>query len=160
MRSNGYRRGTRTLFRKDFKKRGMPNPTKVLQPFKMGDLVDCKVDPSIVKGMPHKYYHGQTGKVFNLNPRSVGVIFYRKVGHKYIERTVHARIEHLHLSKSNLDTKTRYAEHQKRVLEAREAGDKVTVVKRQPAGPRASFTISKSNNTPVEVGFKAYNPVF
>ncbi|CAG2103407.1 unnamed protein product [Medioppia subpectinata] len=67
MRSNGYRRGTRTLFRKDFKKRGMPNPTKVLQPFKMGDLVDCKVDPSIVKGMPHKYYHGQTGKGISIS---------------------------------------------------------------------------------------------
>ncbi|ELA41027.1 60S ribosomal protein L21 [Vittaforma corneae ATCC 50505] len=50
MRSNGFRRGTRKLLRKDFGKRGMPGLSKILQKFKVGDFVDCKIDSSVLKG--------------------------------------------------------------------------------------------------------------
>jgi large subunit ribosomal protein L21e len=30
--------------------------------------------------MPHKYYHGRTGIVYNVTPSSVGVIVYKVVG--------------------------------------------------------------------------------
>ncbi len=38
-----------------------------------GDYVDIKVDPSVHKGMPFKYYHGRTGVVFNVTKRAIGV---------------------------------------------------------------------------------------
>lgn len=45
-----------------------------LKEYKKGDIVDIIVDGAIHKGMPHHFYHGRTGKVFNINPRSVGVL--------------------------------------------------------------------------------------
>ena len=32
------------------------------------------------KGMPHKFYHGKTGRVFNVTKRAVGVILNKQVG--------------------------------------------------------------------------------
>ena len=32
------------------------------------------------KGMPHKFYHGKTGRVFNVTKRAVGVILNKPVG--------------------------------------------------------------------------------
>ncbi|OQS54138.1 RPL21 [Ecytonucleospora hepatopenaei] len=136
MRSNGYRRRTRKLFSKGQKEHGAPKVTKILQQFKVGDLVDIKVDPSVVKGMPHKYYHGKTGRVYNVNRRAVGIVLYRCVGHKYIERHINARVEHLTLSRCNEDMKKRYAEYAKQREEAKANGKTCKPIKRQPKGPR------------------------
>lgn len=160
MRSNGYRRRTRNLFSKGHKKHGNPTITKTLQQFKVGDLVDIKVDPSVVKGMPHKYYHGQTGRVYDVNNRAVSIIVYRKVGHKYIERHINARVEHLSHSRCNEDTKKRFNEHRIALEQARAAGKTVKPVKRQPVGPREAVSVTLKNNTPVEVSFKKYHPVY
>lgn len=156
MRSNGYRRRTRCLFKKDYKKNGNPTLTKTLQQFKVGDLVDIKVDPSVVKGMPHKYYHGKTGRVFNVNNRSVGIILYRNVGYKLIERHITARVEHLTLSRSNEDTKKRYAEYAAQRL----VNPNAKPIKRQPAGPKQAVTVSLKNNTPVEVKVQKFYQVY
>lgn len=32
------------------------------------------------KGMPHKFYHGKTGRIFNVTKRAVGVIINKQVG--------------------------------------------------------------------------------
>lgn len=160
MRSNGFRRGTRKLLRKDFGTRGLPGLTKTLQKFKVGDFVDCKIDSSVVKGMPHKYYHGKTGIVYNVNPRSYGVIFYRRAGGKYIERVMHIRPEHLTISRSTEDMKNRQKKHAAQIKEASKTGLKVRPEKRMPTGPRAAFTISLKDNTPISVSEKPYNPFF
>ena len=160
MRSNGYRRRTRKLFSKDFRKHGNPSLTKTLYQFQMNDLVDIKVEPSVVKGMPHKYYHGRTGKVFNCNPRSYGILLYRTVGHKRIERHIHVRPKHLQISRCAEETKRRHREHTKLHLEARAKGMKHVAIKRQPKGPMPAFSISKKNNEPIEVTDKPYLPVF
>lgn len=160
MRSNGFRRGTRQLLRKDFGKRGMPGLTKVLQKFKVGDFVDCKIDSSVVKGMPHKYYHGRTGIVYNVNPRSYGVIFYRRTGGRFIERVMHIRPEHLTLSRSTEEMKNRQKKYAEQVKQAGSNGMKVKPEKILPAGPRAGFTISLLDNKPVEVSEKLYAPFF
>ncbi|KAM0680212.1 60S ribosomal protein L21A [Glugoides intestinalis] len=160
MRSNGFRRGTRRIMKKDFGTKGMPSLTKVLQRFHIGDFVDCKIDSSVVKGMPHKYYHGRTGIVYNVNPRSYGVIFYKKVGGKYIERVMHIRPEHLTLSRSTEDMKNRQKVFSEKLKEAQKTGLKVFKDKVLPAGPRPAFTVSLQNNTPIEVSAKPYTPFF
>lgn len=38
-----------------------------------------QVNGSIHKGMPHKFYHGKTGKVFNVTKRALGVIVNKQV---------------------------------------------------------------------------------
>jgi large subunit ribosomal protein L21e len=38
-----------------------------LTTYRKGDIVDVVADGSIHKGMPHKFYHGKTGRVFDIN---------------------------------------------------------------------------------------------
>ena len=69
-RSTGYRSGTRDLFSKKFRtKGGNPGMTTYLRNFHVGDMVDIVANPAQQKGMPHKFYHGRTGKVWNVNKR-------------------------------------------------------------------------------------------
>lgn len=70
---HGYRAGTRHKFACGFRRHGTVSISKQLTKFNIGDYVDIVVDGSIHKGMPHHFYHGRTGKVFNINPRSIGV---------------------------------------------------------------------------------------
>jgi ribosomal protein L21E len=39
----------------------------------VGDYVDIKVNASVHKGMPFKFYHGRTGIVWNVTKRALGV---------------------------------------------------------------------------------------
>ena len=65
--SYGYKRKTRHKFRKGFRQEGAIHIAKTLTTYRIGDIVDIVVDGSIHKGMPYKYYHGRTGRVFNVN---------------------------------------------------------------------------------------------
>jgi ribosomal protein L21E len=72
--SFGYRARTRDMFAKDYKTAGQIPLTRYLTTYKLGDYVDIKADGAIHKGMPHKYYHGRTGIVWNVTKSAVGVI--------------------------------------------------------------------------------------
>merc|ERR1711937_235612 len=76
--SEGYRCCTRDMFSRPFRKNGMPNLTTYLTTYKLGEMVDIKANSAIQKGMPHKFYHGRTGTVFNVTPHAVGVIVKKK----------------------------------------------------------------------------------
>jgi large subunit ribosomal protein L21e len=45
--------------------------------------------------MPHRYYHGKTGLVFNVNPRAIGVEVKKRVGGRIMKKRIHVRVEHL-----------------------------------------------------------------
>ena len=49
--SKGYRRGTRYMFRRPFRKNGMPSVSTLLKVYKIGDIVDIKADGSVHAGM-------------------------------------------------------------------------------------------------------------
>ena len=38
------------------------------------------------KGMPHKSYHGRTGRVYNVTPHAVGVIVNKRVKYVHVEK--------------------------------------------------------------------------
>lgn len=63
--------------------------------YRVGDIVDIKANAAQQKGMPHKYYHGRTGIIYNVTPSAVGVIVYKVVGNRYIEKRVNVRVEHI-----------------------------------------------------------------
>ena len=48
--SKGYRRGTRYMFRRPFRKNGMPSVATLLKVYKIGDIVDIKADGSVHAG--------------------------------------------------------------------------------------------------------------
>ena len=65
--AHGYRARTRHLFSKAFGKHGAVPLSRIMVTYKKGDFVDVVADGSIHKGMPHKFYHGKTGRVFDIN---------------------------------------------------------------------------------------------
>lgn len=98
--SYGLKARTRHRFAKGFRQHGAPNVSTYLRTFKLGDYVDIKVDSSVPKGQPFRLYHGRTGKVWNVTPRSIGVELLKRVGPKYLRKRIHVRIEHVVASRS------------------------------------------------------------
>ena len=57
--------------------------------------------------MPFKFYHGRTGRVFNVNPNSIGVIVNKLIRNRIIHKRIHVRLEHLKKSTCLQDLKQR-----------------------------------------------------
>lgn len=63
MKSQGYRRKTRSLLRRKARQKGKTSLSKILREYGPGDRVVIKLNPSIHKGMPHRRFHGRVGIV-------------------------------------------------------------------------------------------------
>ena len=85
--SHGYRRRTRSLLRSS-EKRGL---TSLLREYEPNDRVVIKIDPSQVKGMPHRRFNGLVGVVKEVDRRVVTLDV--PVGNKV--KTLIARKEHI-----------------------------------------------------------------
>ncbi|KAI5825968.1 hypothetical protein K523DRAFT_281975 [Schizophyllum commune Tattone D] len=145
--SFGYRARTRDMFKRGFKEHGPVKLSTYLINYRVGDIVDIKANAAQQKGMPHKYYHGRTGIVYNVTPHAVGVIVYKVVGNRYIEKRVNLRVEHVKHSKCRQEFIDRVkANHEKRTA-AKEKGERINL-RRQPTLPREAHTITVADNTP------------
>lgn len=60
-RIGGFRRKTRSLFRKDKRNKGKISLGSYFQIFNIGDRVNLTVEPSIRKGMYHPRFVGKAG---------------------------------------------------------------------------------------------------
>ena len=128
--SYGYKSRTRHLFAKKFRKHGVPSVSNVLKTFKIGQYVDVFADPSVRAGMPHKYYHGRTGVVWNITPRGVGVIVNKPHRQRMLRKRICVRYEHVRPSAC----RQAFVEKQKQFRDyqaAKKAGKTV------PAGPKS-----------------------
>ncbi|UCE43555.1 MAG: 50S ribosomal protein L21e [Candidatus Bathyarchaeota archaeon] len=68
--SKGYRKRTRSLLRRKPRERGKTGLSKILHEYKPGEKVVIKVNPSVLKGMPHRRYHGRTGVIADKRGRA------------------------------------------------------------------------------------------
>ena len=143
--SKGYRSGTRNKFRKAFGQHGSIRLKNYLRKFHTGDYVDIVVDGAIHKGMPHHQYHGQTARVFNVNPRSVGVLIHKTVRTRKIEKRLHIRPEHLRLSSCRKDFLERCKQNAQIKAEAKKTGA-VVCTKRQPKLPTTAHVVKVDMN--------------
>jgi large subunit ribosomal protein L21e len=84
--------------------------------------------------MPYKFYHGRTGKVFNVNPRAIGVIMNKLVGNRIIAKRIHVRVEHLRPSQCRSAFVARIQTNDAKKAEANKAGKHIST-KRQPGTP-------------------------
>ncbi|KAI5702434.1 60S ribosomal protein L21 [Diaphorina citri] len=139
--SKGYRRGTRDLFSRPFRRHGTIPLSVYMKVYKVGDIVDIKGHGAVQKGMPFKDYHGKTGRVFNVTQHAVGVIVNKRVRTRIIPKRINVRIEHIKHSKCREDFLKRVKENELKRKEAKEKGIKVNL-KRQPAQPRPAHIVS------------------
>jgi large subunit ribosomal protein L21e len=109
-----------------------------LTTYRVGDIVDIKANASEQKGMPHKCqccrrllnekrltfadYHGKTGIVYNVTGRAVGVICYKVVNGRYMEKRVNLRVEHVKHSKCRKEFLERVKSNAQKKKEAKEKG--------------------------------------
>ncbi|KAF3941407.1 hypothetical protein ABW19_dt0206937 [Dactylella cylindrospora] len=145
--SGGLRAGTRYAFSRGFKKTGMISLSTYLHQYKVGDIVDIRVNGAQQKGMPYKIYHGKTGIVYNVTKSAVGIIVHKKVGNRYIEKRVNVKIEHIFHSKCREEFVRRVKDNAARRKEAKANGEHVHL-KRQIPLPRDARTVSTSDNLP------------
>merc|ERR1711915_224702 len=158
--SNGYRRQTRKRFSQPYRKRGLPNTSTYLQSYKRGDYVDIKVNPAIHKGMPHKYYHGLTGKVAVVHKNSLTVRCTRRFGNKRIFRMIVCKIEHVKKSKCDKEFIERRNKNEQIRKECKQKGLPVPSLKRQPIGSRPDFFIDMKDNEPIEISHEPFIDIY
>jgi len=89
--SLGYRNRTRSLLSKKTREKGLSPVNRVLMDYAEGDRVVIKIDPSTVKGMPHRRFQGKTGSVIEKRGRAY-VVNVMMGGY---EKTVIVRPEHI-----------------------------------------------------------------
>jgi large subunit ribosomal protein L21e len=66
--SHGFRRRTRSLLKASKTKKGL---SSLLVEYSPSDRVVVKIDPSQVKGMPHRRFNGLVGTVTEVGRRAV-----------------------------------------------------------------------------------------
>lgn len=146
---NGYRRGTRYLFSRKFRHHGTEKLSTFLKVYKRGDIVDIKGNGAFHKGMPHKFYHGKTGRVYNVTKHAVGVIVNKRVRTRVIPKKINVRIEHVSHSTCRQDFIDRLNHNDQLKSRAKEQGVKFNL-KRQALQPRDGRFIKISpQNKPV-----------
>ncbi|KAG3266326.1 RPL21-like, partial [Ictidomys tridecemlineatus] len=126
----GKRRGTPFMFSRPFRKHGVvPLATNIVQ-----------------KGMPHKCYHGKTGRVYNVTQHAVGLVVNKQVKGKILAKRINVHIEHIKSRESFLKC---IKENDQKKKEAKEKGTWVQL-KRHPTPPR-EVHLGRTNGKEPEV---------
>ncbi|KAI1289376.1 60S ribosomal protein L21 [Halotydeus destructor] len=148
--TKGTRRGTRYMFAKGFRKHGTEHLSTYLKVYKRGDIVDIVGNGAFQKGMPFKFYHGRTGRVFNVTQHAVGVIVNKRVRTRIIPKKINVRIEHIQHSKCRQDFLDRVTAVNKKKEAAKKAGIRLpeSELKRIPAQPREAHVIRAGKQNP------------
>lgn len=72
--------------------------------------------------MPHKWYQGKTGVVWNVTKRALGVEINKAVGNRVIKKRIHVRVEHVQPSQCRGEFLRRRVENDKKRAAAKEKG--------------------------------------
>merc|ERR1712071_612905 len=128
---------------KGFRKSGTMAVGRILQTYRLGQMVDIVGDGAVHKGMPHKFYHGKTGIIWNVTPRAVGVELNKIVGGRQMKKRIHVRIEHVQHSKCRLGFRRRVKDNAAARKAALAKGETANV-KRLPTQPRTGGFVKKA----------------
>merc|ERR1712196_399874 len=89
--------------------------------------------------MPYKFYHGKTGRVWNVTKRAVGVEV-----NKVHRKRIHVRVEHVEPSRCREGFLARRSENDAKLEQAKKDKSGLTTkdLRRKPVEPRAAFTLT------------------
>ncbi len=93
--------------------------------------------------------------MYNVTKTSVGVIVYKQIRSRYIEKRVNLRIEHVKHSNCRLDFLKRVKANAAAKKEAKAKGVSINV-KRLPVQPKPAHYVSSKGNVPTTVAPVAY----
>ncbi|KAL4666951.1 hypothetical protein H8959_005640 [Pygathrix nigripes] len=145
--TKGKRRGTQYMFSRPFRKHGVVPLATYMRISKKGDIVDIKGMGTVQKGMPHKCYHGKTGRVYNVTQHAVGIIVNKQVKGKILAKRINVRIEHIKHCESRDGFLKRVKENDQKKKEAKEKGTCVQL-NRQRAPPGEAHLVRTSGKEP------------
>eukprot|EP00054_Salpingoeca_dolichothecata_P031356 m.263243 g.263243 ORF g.263243 m.263243 type:complete len:161 (+) comp26853_c0_seq1:43-525(+) len=143
---HGIRRGTRYMFSRKFRTKGHLPLTTYLKNYKVGDIVDIKGNGAIQKGMPHKVYHGKTGRIYNVTRRAVGVEVNKRVRGDILRKQINVRVEHIKHSTCRQDFLARAKNNDKIKQEFKKGGPRIEL-KRQPKQPEDGHFVRAKGKT-------------
>lgn len=89
--SKGYRTRSRSLLSMRPREHGMQGLSRMLRKYEIGNRVLIDLFPSMVRGMPHRRYHGKMGTV--VEKRGRAYILEVRIGGKI--RKIISRPEHM-----------------------------------------------------------------
>merc|ERR1711916_328851 len=138
--SFGIRAGTRDLYSRPYRARGTIAVTTYLTQFKVGEMIDIKANSAVHRGMPHKFYHGKTGVIYNVTKRGLGVIVNKTVGNRIMKKRINIRHEHCQPSRCREDFLRRVKENDVIKNQAAKEG-RIVSTKRKPVMPREGFML-------------------
>ena len=98
--------------------------------------------------MPHKSYHGKTGRVFNVSKHAVGIIVNKRVKGRILPKRVSVRIEHVKHSTCRQDFLDRVKKNEALKTEAKKAGKSAPECKRHAKEPLGAHVVSTGGNEP------------
>ncbi|KAL0615911.1 LOW QUALITY PROTEIN: Pro-neuregulin-3, membrane-bound isoform, partial [Plecturocebus cupreus] len=130
----GKRRGTRYMFSRPFRKHRVVPLATYMQIYKKGDIVDIKGMGTVQKEMPHKCYHGKTGRVYSVIQHAVGIVVNKQVKGKILAKRVNVRIEHIKHPKSRDSFLKHVKENDQKKKEAKGKGCTRSVVPTSASG--------------------------
>ncbi|KAM7124868.1 large ribosomal subunit protein eL21-like [Molossus nigricans] len=157
--TKGKRRGTRHMCSRPFRKHEVVALAIVplatyMRIHKKGDIVDIKGMGTVQKAMPHKCYHGKTGRVYNVTQHVVGIVVNKQVKDRILAKRINVWIEHIKRSKSRDSFLKCVKENDQKKKEAKEKGTCVQL-KRQPAPPREAHFVRTNGKEPIPYEFMA-----
>ncbi|XP_040832929.1 60S ribosomal protein L21-like [Ochotona curzoniae] len=159
MDTTGKRRSTRSMFSRPFRQHGVVPLATCMCIYKQSDVVDSKGMGTVQKGMPHKCYHGKTGRVYSVTQHAAGIAVNKQdqentcfliPGYwdmwKVMSERIHVHIEHIKHSKSQESSLKQVKVNDQKKKEAKEKGTWVQL-KCQPAPPRSPLRRNQREGT-------------
>ncbi|ELW47856.1 60S ribosomal protein L21 [Tupaia chinensis] len=135
------------MFSGTYRKHGVVPLVTYMRIYKKGDIVDIKGMGTIGKGLPHKCYHGKTGRVYNVTQHAVGIVVNKQVKGKSLAKRINVRTEHNKHSKSRDSFLKCVKGNDQKKKEAKEKGTWVQL-KHQPAPHREAHFVRTNGKEP------------
>ena len=102
--------------------------------------------------MPHKAYHGKTGRVFNVSKMALGIIVNKRVKGRILAKRISIRVEHVKHSTCRLDFLNRVKANEKAKRAAKEAGQPAPECKRKAKEQIEAHIVTTEGNEPQVLG--------
>ncbi|XP_057363520.1 60S ribosomal protein L21-like [Manis pentadactyla] len=145
--TKGKRRSTWYMFSRPFRNHGVVPLATYMQIYKKGVNRRHQGMGTVLKGMPHKCYHGKTERVYSAPWHAVGVVINKQVQGKILVKIINVRTEHIKHSKSQDSFLMHMKENYQKKKKTKKKGTWVQL-KHQPALPREAHSVRTNGKEP------------